>query len=92
MREPQLSTPNAEFYGICNMDTYEIIVGYLENKQKMRLTFIHELVHAIIFSHMLKKEKHYTEEEIAELVAKYWDTMRIAIEIWDYNAGGYNDI
>lgn len=88
LRDSRLSTPNGDFYGICNFDTYEILVGELENKQKMRLTYIHEVVHAILFSHMLEKKKHYTEEEISELVAKYFYTITHAVNFWDINIGG----
>lgn len=92
IREAQLSTPTGEFYGICNYDTYEIIIGEMTNKQKMRLIFIHELVHAMLFTHMLEKKKTYSEEDICEFVAKYYQTINNAIQIWDYQIGGQNAI
>lgn len=71
MRDSKLNTPNGEYYGVCNYDNLEISIGETY-PHKMRLTFIHELIHAILFSHMLDKPKHYTEEHMCEFVAKYY--------------------
>lgn len=35
------------------------------------------MVHAVLFSHMLRKYESFTEEEMADFVAKYFDTICI---------------
>lgn len=36
-------------------------------------TLLHEIVHAVLFSYMLRKYESFTEEEMADFVAKYFD-------------------
>lgn len=84
MRSSKLSTPGGDYYGICNYDTYEILIGKLENTQSMSKTFIHELTHAILFSHMLERKKSFNEEDVCNFTAKYFVLMDSIIKRWTY--------
>lgn len=60
-------------YGItCYNDAHVYVSKDLPIDLRKR-TLLHETVHAILFSYMLRKYESFTEEELADFVAKYFD-------------------
>lgn len=60
-------------YGItCYNDACVYVSKDLPNDLRKR-TLLHETVHAVLFSYMLRKYESFTEEELADFVAKYFD-------------------
>ena len=64
---------NEFVYGItCYNDAHVYVSKDLPIELRKR-TLLHETVHAILFSYMLRKYESFTEEELADFVAKYYD-------------------
>ena len=64
-------------YGItCYNDAHVYINKDLPTDLRKR-TLLHEIVHAMLFSYMLRKYESFTEEEMADFVAKYFDKIYI---------------
>lgn len=82
-RHASLDTNNGSYLGLTCHDTSDIYIADIGNIHKMKQTFIHELTHAILSSHMLSKEKHYTEEQVAEFVSKYRDLINFSVSLWE---------
>lgn len=60
-----------ERYGKCRYYENEIYLDKeLSEKHKKRV-LAHELTHAYIYSHLLKKVETYTEEELCEFISSY---------------------
>lgn len=68
---------NEFVYGItCYNDAHVYVSKDLPIELRKR-TLLHETVHAVLFSHMLRKYESFTEEEMADFVAKYFDKIYI---------------
>lgn len=72
---------NEFVYGItCYNDAHVYVSKDLPIELRKR-TLLHETVHAVLFSYMLRKYESFTEEEMADFVAKYFDKIYILCDI-----------
>lgn len=71
---------NGRYFGLTYHDTHIILLDKELPQDRKKKTLLHELTHCYIGSFITHMEKTYCEEDICDIVANSYDTIKDIVE------------